>query len=204
MNDRKNILYGLDDLIMGSRLVLASASPRRRELLSLITEDFEVVTSSAEEENTGSPDKLVMKNSLLKARDVYDALNDPGAFVIGSDTVVVLEGKILGKPHDEEEAVRMLRMLSGKRHFVYTGVSVVNAEIQESYYEETDVYFDVLSDSEIEAYVKTGDPLDKAGAYGIQTLSGKFVKKIDGDWGCVVGLPLNLTYRILKKHGIIS
>ena len=186
MNDRKNILYGLDDLIMGSRLVLASASPRRRELLSLITEDFEVVTSSAEEENTGSPDKLVMKNSLLKARDVYDALNDPGAFVIGSDTVVVLEGKILGKPHDEEEAVRMLRMLSGKRHFVYTGVSVVNAEIQESYYEETDVYFDVLSDS------------------GIQTLSGKFVKKIDGDWGCVVGLPLNLTYRILKKHGIIS
>ncbi len=189
---------------MGSRLVLASAAPRRRELLSLITEDFEVVTSSAEEENTGSPDKLVMKNSLLKARDVYGTLNDPEAFVIGSDTVVVLEGKILGKPHDEEEAVGMLRMLSGKRHFVYTGVSVVNAEIQESYYEETDVYFDVLSDSEIEAYVKTGDPLDKAGAYGIQTLSGKFVKKIDGDWGCVVGLPLNLTYRILKKHGIIS
>ena len=196
--------------------VLASASPRRRELLTQIGLDFEVVVSEADENIAEklSPGELVERLSLIKAGAVRDHLaagaEENGAAgempfaVIGADTVVYHDGEILGKPKDEEDAFRMLRALSGATHSVFTGVSILLPDETVTFHSETKVTFDELSDAEIRAYIASGEPMDKAGAYGIQGLAGAFVTGIEGEYANVVGFPIGEFCRILRKKGLFG
>ncbi|MCR4439372.1 MAG: Maf family protein [bacterium] len=183
------------------RLVLASASARRAQLLRLLGLEFDVIPSSIVEENGGVEDPVrhVRELALAKAREVA-AQVDCG-LVIGADTVVVLAGRLLGKPADADEARAMLALLSGKTHEVYTGFALVERpsgrELVE--HELTRVHFRDLSNEEIEAYVATGSPLDKAGAYGIQDLSAIFVDRIEGCFYNVVGFPLAKFYQAYRE-----
>lgn len=183
------------------KVILASASPRRRELLGNLLKDFEVLPSGAEENITAEePGETVKELARVKAE--WIAEKHPDALVIGADTVVYCDGKILGKPADAEEARQMLRMLSGREHQVYTGVAVVSPEGSFCDAECTDVYFAEMTDGEIEGYIATQDCFDKAGSYGIQGYASRFIEKINGDYFNVVGLPLRLTYLLLQKAGI--
>ena len=180
-------------------IILASASPRRRELLALAGVDFTVQTADVEEETAPglTPAETVKQLAEIKAAAVAE--KNPSCTVIGADTVVASEGKILGKPKTREEAYEMLGSLSGKTHHVYTGVCIMNGEEKTVFAEETAVTFYELSDDEIYSYVDTGDCYDKAGAYGIQSGGCTLVKKIDGDYFNVVGLPVARLVRGLKK-----
>lgn len=180
-------------------LILASGSPRRRELLSLITTDFTVKVSNAEEktEEGLSPDKTVEALAKIKGDAVFS--EQPCDTVIASDTVVAIDGKILGKPHSPEEAFSMLRTLSGRTHTVYTGVYIKNSSFETVFYESTEVTFFELSDEDINSYIKTGEPFDKAGAYGIQGPGAVLVKCIRGDFYNVMGFPIGRINRELKK-----
>ena len=195
------------------KVVLASGSPRRKELLGNIFDDFEVIPSTVEEniEFTNVED-YVKELAFIKAKDVFDMIKnsfsnsaDNDLLVIGSDTVVYNDGKVLGKPADEEDAKKMIRSLAGKKHQVYTGVCLIknikNTSVK-TFSVKTDVYVDDISDKEIELYVATGDPLDKAGSYGIQGVFSKHIRKIDGDYFNVVGLPVNEIYKQLD--GLLS
>ncbi|MCM3413124.1 Maf family protein [Metabacillus litoralis] len=186
---------------MKKNLILASASPRRKELLELLQLPFEVIASEVEEvvDETLSPAEIVQSLAEQKATSVAE--NVSNAFVIGSDTLVVYEGKMLGKPKDFSEAVQMLKMLSGKTHEVYTGVCLINNDDVRSFYEKTSVTFYSLTDKEIDEYVQTGEPMDKAGAYGIQGYGSLLVKEIHGDYYSVVGLPIARTKRELVTAG---
>lgn len=178
-----------------SRIILASASPRRRELMKLAGYDFEVICADIVEavpENV-QPQEVVMSLALQKAQAV--AAENEDAVVVGSDTVVALDGKNLGKPHSESEACEMLRLLSGRTHKVFTGVAVVGDGKEKSFFDETDVEFYSLGEDEIKKYVATGEPMDKAGAYGIQGKGSVLVKKINGDFFNVMGLPIAKLYR---------
>ncbi len=178
-----------------SEIILASASPRRRELMELAGYDFEVICADIVEvvpENV-QPQEVVMSLALQKAQAV--AAEHGGSVVVGSDTVVALDGKILGKPHSEREACEMLRSLSGRTHKVFTGVAIVCGDKVKSFFDETDVEFYPLNDVEIKKYVATGEPMDKAGAYGIQGKGSVLVKKINGDFFNVMGLPIAKLYR---------
>jgi septum formation protein len=188
---------------MKQQLVLASGSPRRKELLEQLHLSFTVHVSSVEEifDHTQSPYDIVMSLAVQKANDVAGQYRD--AYVIGSDTVVVYDGKILGKPVDELEAEKMLHMLSGHTHEVVTGVAVVHQGEAVTFYEKADVTFWELTKEEVTQYVKTGEPMDKAGAYGIQGLGAALVKKLEGDYYAVVGLPLSKTLRELQKAGYV-
>ena len=243
---------------MSPRVILASQSPRRQELLKHIYKYFEIVPSNASEDiNEANPSKLVERLSLIKAEEVYSRVQDEdemvpeltgmkrlskmfkssklndtdNLLVIGADTIVVLDGEILGKPKDEEDAVNMLKRLQGRAHEVYTGVTVIrnvdddedetggsgagdSAEtIQEegsetsiiniTFHEKTVVHIAEMTDDEIKKYVETGDPLDKAGSYGIQTVFMKYVSGIEGDYNNVVGLPVARLYAELKKINAI-
>lgn len=187
------------------KVVLASQSPRRKKLLQQLGLIFEILPSNSEEDFTSEiPHEIVQQLALEKATDVAPKVNN--ALVIGSDTIVVLDGHILGKPVDKEDAFRILSMLSGKQHSVFTGVSFVktdkNGDITDthSFFEETIVRFSPLSDSEIWAYIHSGSPMDKAGAYGIQDDWGAvFVERIEGDYYNVVGFPLNRFYQEMKS-----
>lgn len=195
------------------KVVLASGSPRRKELLGNIFDDFEVIPSMVEEniEFTNVED-YVKELAFIKAKDVFDMIKnsfsnsaDSDLLVIGSDTVVYNDGKVLGKPADEEDAKMMIRSLAGKKHQVYTGVCLIKNFKDTSvktFSVKTDVYVDDISDKEIELYVATGDPLDKAGSYGIQGVFSKHIRKIDGDYFNVVGLPVNEVYKHLD--GLLS
>jgi septum formation protein len=183
--------------------ILASRSPRRRKLLAQLGVDFEVYPSDLNENATNHrpPEQLVEQLALEKARLV--AQRFPEALTLGADTIVVIDGTVLNKPADAEKARAMLRRLSGRTHTVYTGLALVHPiskrEITAS--EATRVSFAPLSDEEIEAYVATGSPLDKAGAYGIQDDYGAvFIRRIEGDYYNVVGLPLHRLYRLLRTH----
>ncbi|MDZ7391309.1 MAG: Maf family protein [candidate division KSB1 bacterium] len=180
----------------GRPLILASASARRAQLLRLLGLDFAIVPSSVQEDNGTAQDPVqhVRELSLAKAQEV--AARVVRGVVIGADTVVVLEGRILGKPADAEEARAMLAALSGRTHEVYTGFALVEKPGQRVLvdHEVTRVHFRTLSAEEIEAYVATGSPLDKAGAYGIQDLSAIFVDRIEGCFYNVVGFPLAKFY----------
>lgn len=199
------------------RLILASASPRRKELLEQIGLEFEVRTSGAEEITTASqPGEIGQELSGIKAQAVWDTLTDTekeDAVVIGADTIVcvrqsagsdqseqVQEEKfsILGKPKDEADAARMLRLLSGRAHQVFTGVTILSKEGKRTFYECTDVHVAKLSDQEIADYIATKDPMDKAGAYGIQGIFARYITGIEGDYNNVVGLPVASVYRELK------
>ncbi|MBE7035862.1 MAG: septum formation inhibitor Maf [Ruminococcaceae bacterium] len=184
-------------------VVLASGSPRRRELLEQIGLSFTVVPSQADESIAEdlSPAFAVQSLSLLKAADVAKTQPED-ALIIGADTVVVLEEEILTKPQDAQEATEMLRRLSGRSHSVLTGVTVFRRKDGKSVSvtEETQVYFKSLSEDEIASYVATKEPLDKAGSYGIQGLGGLFIEKIEGDYYNVVGLPLTRLGKLLQEE----
>ena len=181
-------------------VVLASASPRRRELLQKAGVEFTVKVSDADEhiEPDTPPHEAVMLLARQKAQAVAGTC--PGDLVIGADTVVVFGGAILGKPTDKADAVRMLRMLSGQTHTVYTGVCLMCGNAAETFFEQTQVTFYPLTDNEIEAYVATGEPMDKAGAYGIQGRGCTLVQGICGDYFNVVGLPVAALCRRLRAY----
>ncbi|MBD3615134.1 MAG: septum formation inhibitor Maf [Gracilimonas sp.] len=188
-----------------TRIILASQSPRRKKLLEQIGLSFEVFPSDVEENSSQQDPALLVKElALLKAREVSARFQD--SLVIGADTVVVHKGKIVGKPENEEEAAEFLTSLSNSTHTVYTGVALVKSDKkghQESghtFFEQTKVTFSTLDKQDIHTYIKSGNPLDKAGAYGIQDdLGALFVERIEGDYYNVVGFPLNRFYRELKK-----
>lgn len=183
------------------KLILASSSPRRSELLASLGLEFSIVPSTVPEPayNGETPADYGQKLATVKATSVAQKVSD--GLVIGADTIVVLDGRILGKPQDSAEAREMLTRLSGRTHSVYTGIAVVNAKTKELVAEavETQVAFRPLSKEEIEAYVDSGEPLDKAGAYGIQRLGGLLVSRINGCYFNVVGLPLSALDRLLKR-----
>lgn len=196
-------------------LILASASQRRQELMRMCGYEFTVMPSEAVEEAAiRDPSELVKRLSLLKAETVMRALPKErrrGAVVLGSDTVVVLDGEIIGKPKSEEEAFAMLRAESGRVNTVYTGVAVVRCAdtpsgeelVSTAVSDACDVRFAELEDDEILDYIATGDPMDKAGAYGIQGRFSMFIEGISGSYFTVMGLPIHLVYRELKKLGIL-
>jgi septum formation protein len=187
---------------MQQRLILASGSPRRKELLSNLQIEFDIVVSNIEEivDKDLRPEEVVMSLALQKANDVARQSTD--AFVLGADTIVVYQDHILGKPINEEDSYRMLKLLSGRTHEVLTGVAIVTSNEQVTFYEKTEVTFWELSDSEIKAYIESGEPTDKAGSYGIQQLGSVLVKQIKGDYFSVVGLPVSRTIRELRKVGM--
>ena len=211
------------------RLVLASASPRRRELLSQIGLEFTVMPSTKEENaKTTEAGALVQELSRQKAVDIWEQLSggqgqnpdtdqeqiseetqepnlngkrQPELLVIGADTVVCCEGKILGKPHSREAAAEMLTALQGRSHEVYTGVTLYSQSETVTFFECTQVEFYPMTEAEISDYIDSKEPMDKAGAYGIQGLGARFVKGIRGDYNNVVGLPVGRLYQELKSRG---
>ena len=187
------------------RLVLASTSPRRQELLGLLGLPFEVI-GSLYDESMISPDSMapadyVTRLAQGKASEVAGRL-DADALVIGADTTVVLDGQFLNKPTGPDDAASMLRRLSGRTHEVYTGLCVIRGQTLLTNYAVTEVAFAALTDEAIAAYVATGEPLDKAGAYGIQGKALSFIPSISGDYFNVVGLPLYLLGQMLTQFGI--
>lgn len=222
---------------MNKKIILASASPRRRELLTQIGLDFDIVVSETEEKITSTePAKVVEELSAQKAEAVWEKLCsttasqgsvtnaerlDEGSevfepeqtsgkttmtdtLVLGADTVVACDGKILGKPADTEAAAAMLTMLQGRGHEVYTGVTILYEQNGErktlTFHEKTIVHFYPMTDAQIREYVATGDPMDKAGSYGIQGFCARYIRGIEGDYNNVVGLPVGRVYQEL--HGL--
>jgi len=186
---------------MSNHLILASASPRRRELLSLMGIDFDVCTADVDERVSGQPEQVVQLLAERKARAV--AALHPGETVLGADTLVSCCGKTLGKPRDASDALRMLRLLSGKTNTVHTGVCVIDgrsgrADVR---LDSATVYFSQIDDASALRYIATGEPLDKAGAYGVQGMAGMFVSRIDGSPSNVIGLPMHLVRDMLRKIG---
>ena len=171
-------------------IILASASPRRKEILELADLKFDVMPSDAQEITTKTaPNEVVMELASIKAKDIYKK-SEKQSMIVGADTVVACQGQILGKPTDEADAKRMLTMLSGQTHEVYTGVCVIEDGKTKTFYEETKVTFYEISDEQIDYYIKTGEPMDKAGSYGIQGKAAVFIKGIEGDYYNVVGFPI--------------
>lgn len=186
-------------------LILASASPRRRELLSRLGLEFTVLAAQADETLLPglSPREQVIRLSAIKAQAVREALESrPGQVIVSADTVVVLDDAILGKPKDAAQAAEMLRALSGRAHLVLTGVTVLTEDGPRQLCEETQVFFRPLRETEINAYIRTGEPMDKAGAYGIQGYGALFVEKLIGDYYNVMGLPLCALGQLLREAGI--
>ncbi len=187
--------------------ILASGSPRRKEILEELGYQFEIKTGDYDESTVAldDPKEGVQKLALGKA---LAAVQQPGLY-LGSDTVVVLDGVVMGKPSDEQDAFRMLRSLSGRTHEVCTGVALVTVgedgtvEHTETFVEATEVMFFELTDEEIDRYIRTGEPMDKAGAYGIQGLGRVLVEGIRGDYETVVGLPAARVYRALREHDVV-
>ena len=165
---------------------------------------FRVVVSDAEEISGDgiSPERLAVENARRKAEDVA-AKEGGNAPVLGADTVVAVDETILGKPKDETDAVRMLRLLSGRQHFVYTGIALVYRGEVYGDVVRTEVWVDELSEKEIDAYIATGEPMDKAGAYAVQGIAAKFIPRIDGSFSNVVGLPLHAVKELARKAGIV-
>ncbi|QYK13331.1 Maf-like protein [Shewanella rhizosphaerae] len=193
------------------QLVLASSSPRRRELLAQVGLGdsefaFEALSADIDESHRAgeSADEFVVRLAIEKAQAGLALWGQAGAVVLGSDTIVVLDGEILGKPKDEQDARQMLSALSGKRHSVMTAVAVTDGERTLSRLVETKVQFCGLTEQAILAYIATGEPMDKAGAYGIQGLGGCFVEAIDGSYSAVVGLPLVETRALLAEIKLLS
>ncbi len=202
-----------------SQMILASASPRRKELLEQIGAEFVICPAKGEEVITETdPSAVVMELSRQKAEEVAygvliyneqhaDLATPQDILVIGADTVVAYENQILGKPKDEEDARRMLTMLSGKTHSVYTGVTFVFIDKEgrtgeHYFFEKTDVCMYPLKEEEIDRYIQSGDPMDKAGSYGIQGRFAIHIKEIRGDYNNVVGLPVARLYQELQKLGV--
>lgn len=192
-----------------SRLILASASPRRRELLARIGLSFEVLPARGEENpRSAIPEEMVQELSAGKALEIYGSLEEQEkeeAVIIGADTLVAFENRVMGKPHDEKDAFDMLFLLQGKTHQVYTGVTLLYTPKGETackkltFLEKTDVTMYPMTEQEILEYIATGEPMDKAGAYGIQGRCAAYVRGICGDYNNVVGLPVSRLYQELKR-----
>lgn len=188
-------------------IVLASKSPRRRELLTMLgVTDFEIIPAASEADFPADihPGDAAIAVALGKAREIAPLASN-GSIILAADTVVSLEGRILEKPESEEEAFAMLSALSGRSHTVYSGVVLLQDGRELCRYEATDVRFRPLEDEEIRRYIATGEPMDKAGAYGAQGIASVFIERIDGDFFNVVGLPLCTLGKMLGElgHGII-
>jgi len=183
-------------------LILASASPRRRELLSMTGLSFTVDAPDVDETCALPPREAVVELSRRKA--LAAAAQHPGCVVLAADTLVSVDDTALGKPHDEEDALRMLRSLSGRWHQVYTGVTVVDAQgriLSEA--DGTDVHFEPMTDDDIRRYIATGEPMDKAGAYAVQGIAGLWIDQLRGSHTNVIGLPMTLTRRLLAQAGLL-
>ncbi len=184
---------------MNNNIILASSSPQRRELMKLITEDFEVIPANVDET---LPEDILPEESaeyLARLKCSAVALSHPESIVIGSDTTVLIDKEIFGKPRDKADAERMLKKLSGRRHLVITGAAMAYKGDLESFSEITEVEFYPLTDKETEDYINTGEPFGRAGAYGIQGKGGLLVKGIRGDFNNVVGFPVSRLKRELDK-----
>ena len=180
-------------------LILASRSPRRAELLCAAGIVFEVVAADVDETPRAfeTPAAYVERLAIAKARAVHALCS--GARVLGADTTVTIDGEILGKPTDEADAARMLRLLRGRAHDVHTGVALVSAAGVQSAVDTTRVWFDAMTDEDIRWYVGTGEPMDRAGAYAIQGFASRFIPRIEGSYSNVVGLPVALVSSILNQ-----
>jgi septum formation protein len=183
------------------RLVLASASPRRADLLRAAGYRFEI--DPAETDESVRPGESPADYALRVAREKAARVSQrhPDAFVLGADTIVVLDGEILGKPIDAADATRMLRLLSARTHEVLTGIALRRGALEGSHVEVSRVHFARLSPEEIRWYVESGEPADKAGAYAVQGLAGRFVERIEGSCANVIGLPVARVYRLLRELG---
>ncbi|MDP2859023.1 MAG: Maf family protein [Bacillota bacterium] len=188
------------------RIVLASSSPRRQELLSKVGLDFEIIPAEFDESAvSGAPDQVVKALALEKASEVARQLGvGLDAVVIGADTIVYIDGKILGKPADDREAGLMLGMISGRTHVVYTGIAMIDTLTGKTLVEceESRVHIRELAPDEIAAYVRTGEPSDKAGAYAVQGVGSVIVDRIEGCYFNVVGLPMSRLALMLKEFGV--
>ena len=186
------------------KIILASASPRRKELLEKAGLKFEIVESRVDEhlDIKLEPHTFVKKLSLRKAKAVYE--NNKNAIIIAADTVVFHSGKILGKPKDKKDAKEMLELLSGQRHFVITGFTIIDTSLKKpiTKSEETKVFMRKITPEEIEDYILTKEPYDKAGAYAIQGIAGKFIEKIEGDLNSAIGLPIASLLKELEKLNV--
>ena len=183
-------------------IILASGSPRRKELLARAGYEFSIVVSDADESVPAGLDPEQVARHLARAKaSAVAAITDAGHTVIGADTIVVLDGRIFGKPESDEDAFQMLSELSGRAHEVITGVCIVDGSFVDTFSETTEVVFRSLSDDEIRDYIATGEPADKAGAYGIQGLGGRLVDHIEGDYDNVVGLPVVALVEHLRTRG---
>lgn len=184
-----------------NKLILASQSPRRNELLQMAFIPFDIIVSGIDEFSSETEmSQLVMDLSFQKAQAVYQKIKNDYAkpIVLGSDTIVVIGNEVLGKPKSREEAREMLKKLSGKRHEVLTGVALIDHTKEKRFYDRTYVTFETISDELLELYLDTKDSMDKAGSYGIQAQALSFIKKIEGSYSNVVGLPINLVLSELK------
>ena len=214
---------------MSKKFILASASPRRRELLSLVIPEFEVYVSGIEEEYQATkPSEIVRELSYKKAMDVYHKLNQNEAMndvtsikhtkqlqsesngsirdelvVIGSDTIVSVGNEILEKPTDEADAYRMIQLIQGRSHEVHTGVSIITSNMELSFTSTTTVHVYAMSHEDILSYVQSEEPYDKAGGYGIQGLFARYIQGIEGDYNTVVGLPVSMIYQRLRREGLL-
>lgn len=184
------------------RVILASASPRRRELLTLIGVRHDVRPADIDETQRAGEDPVVYAERLARGKAGAVATLEPDAVVIGADTIVVVDGVVLGKPADRSDAAHMLRVLSGRRHLVHTAVAVAFGDRIVSAVERVEVGFRELSDAEILAYVATGEPMDKAGAYGIQGFGATIVERVDGDYFSVMGLGLRRLVALFAQVGL--
>ena len=186
------------------RIILASASPRRREIMEQAGYEFEIMVSHKEEcYKSKEPDEIVKELALLKANDIAEQIEQKNTAIIGADTVVAFDGKILGKPKSEQEAFEMIQSFQGDKHQVYTGVAIIEFDeqgnkkvVNEAV--KTDVYVNPMTAEEIWAYIERDNVLDKAGSYGIQSGFACHIEKIEGDYFNVVGLPISRIYEVLK------
>jgi len=181
------------------KFILASKSPRRTELLKLLNIDFMVIPSDIDEiiNKNLTNEEVVMDIALKKAKDISS--KNPDYYVLGFDTLVILDGIPLGKPTDEKDAFRMLKLLSGRTHTVLTGCAIVNNMYIDTFYGSADVTFYEMSNEEILEYINTKEPLDKAGAYGIQAYGSRYIEKVNGDYFTIVGLPIAKLYKKINK-----
>jgi septum formation protein len=184
------------------QVILASQSPRRRDLLNLIGIKHTVRPAHIDESPLPNEDPVACVERLARTKAERVAADAPSAMVIGADTIVVIDGRILNKPTDRDDAAQMLRALQGRVHVVYTAVCVTRGAEIASGVEAVEVTFRPLSDTETDAYIATGEPMDKAGAYGIQGYGATIVERIDGDFFAVMGLPLVLLTRLMRQVGV--
>ncbi|MCL2840532.1 MAG: Maf family protein [Defluviitaleaceae bacterium] len=187
------------------KIILASGSPRRKQLMELAGIPFEVKVSNADETISGAPDFQVRELALRKAEMTLSMLDEgyENAIIIAADTLVYIDGRVLSKPENPDDAFAMLKHLAGQKHTVYTGVALLKTDGTDgnAFVDSTDVYFHPLTDAQIHAYIATGEPFDKAGAYGVQEKGAVLVDRVEGDFYTVVGLPISKVFHALVNMG---